>query len=62
MGLTFVKGKVAGPKGKQTGVEFLVDSGAKYTLLPWKSWKAIGLKPKRSMTFILADGTTPADR
>ena len=57
MGLTYVKGKVAGPKGKQTGVEFLVDSGAKYTLLPWKSWKAIGLKPKRSMTFILADGT-----
>src|SRR5438128_1147655 len=57
MGITYVEGTVAGPKGKQTTVEFLIDSGAKYTLLPLKSWKAIGLKPQRSLTFILADGT-----
>ena len=57
MGVTYVKGTVAGPKGKQATLEFLVDSGAKYTLLPFKSWKTIGLKPVRSMTFILADGT-----
>lgn len=57
MGITYVEGTVAGPKGKETTVEFLVDSGAKYTLLPLKSWKAIGLKPQRRMTFVLADGT-----
>jgi predicted aspartyl protease len=35
----------------------LVDSGALYTLLPEKDWKTLGLKPKRRMTFTLADGT-----
>lgn len=43
---------------KQATVRFLVDSGATYTLLPYNDWKAIGLSPKRSMTFTLADGTT----
>lgn len=57
MGITYVEGTVSGPAGKQTTVEFLVDSGAKYTLLPLKSWKAIGLKPVRRLTFVLADGT-----
>jgi clan AA aspartic protease len=57
MGLTFVEGTVKGKKKKTATVEFLVDSGALYSLLPEKDWKAIGLKPKRSMTFTLADGT-----
>ena len=57
MGITYVEGTVSGPTGKQATVEFLVDSGAKYTLLPLKNWKAIGLKPQRELTFILADGT-----
>jgi clan AA aspartic protease len=57
MGLTFVEGTVAGKRGKKAAVKFLVDSGATYTLLPEKDWKAIGLKPKRTMTFTLADGT-----
>ena len=57
MGMTTVEGTVAGPKGKRTHFEFLVNSGAKYTLLPSKSWRAIGLKPQRTMTFVLADGT-----
>jgi|ERR1043165_4528599 clan AA aspartic protease len=57
MGLTYVEGTVTGTKGKKATVEFLVDSGAIYSLLPEKDWKAIGLKPKRSMTFTLADGT-----
>ncbi len=35
----------------------LVDCGATYSLLPVKHWKNIGLKPKRSVTFTLADGT-----
>src|SRR2546425_10185865 len=57
MGITFVEGTVTGPTGKQTRTEFLVDSGAKYTVLPLKIWKAIGLKPERRLTFVLADGT-----
>lgn len=57
MGLTYIDGTVSGVKGKQVRVRFLVDSGATYTLLPEKSWRAISLKPKRSLTFTLADGT-----
>jgi clan AA aspartic protease len=57
MGLTFVEGTVTGKKGKKVTVKFLIDSGAIYSLLPEMDWKAIGLKPKRTMTFTLADGT-----
>lgn len=57
MGLTYVEGIVTGPTEKQATVEFLVDSGAKYTLLPEAAWKTIELAPRRRMTFILADGT-----
>ena len=44
MGLTFVEGTVSGKKGKKASVKFLIDSGAIYTLLPEKNWKALGLK------------------
>jgi hypothetical protein len=44
MRLTFIEGTVSGPKGKQATVKFLVDSGVKYTLLPHKVWRAIGLE------------------
>jgi predicted aspartyl protease len=57
MGLTYIVGTVTGKKKKQATVNFLVDSGAIYSLLPEKDWKAIGLKAKRTMTFTLADGT-----
>jgi predicted aspartyl protease len=35
-----------------------VDSGATYSLLPHPEWQTIGLEPKRSMRFTLADGTS----
>ena len=57
MGITYIEGSVTGPTGNRT-VRFLVDSGASYTLLPHSDWQAIGLKPKREMTFTLADGAT----
>src|SRR5437667_8245619 len=57
MSITYIEGTVSGPTGKQTTTEFLVDSGAKYTLLPLKIWRAIKLKPTRRLTFVLADGT-----
>ena len=61
MGLTYIEGQVRGRKKKTATVRFLVDSGAVYTLLPEKVWKAIGLAPKRTLTFTLADGT-PVER
>ena len=47
--MTFIEGTVTGPTGKRTTAEFLVDSGARYTLLPEASWKAIELSPKLSL-------------
>src|SRR5205809_205715 len=58
MGLTYISATVTGPTRKKAKVKFLVDSGAKYTLLPHAVWKAIKLAPKRVATFTLADGTT----
>jgi clan AA aspartic protease len=57
MGLTYVEGTVTGPTGKKSAAEFLLDSGAKYTLLPEPISKAVELSPKRRMIFTLADGT-----
>jgi len=57
VGLTYVEGVVAGPSGPSRAVRFMIDSGAKYSLLPLADWRAIGLAPKRRMTFALADGT-----
>ncbi|MBI5473447.1 MAG: aspartyl protease family protein [Ignavibacteriae bacterium] len=57
MGLTHIKGRVKGSRGKHVVVNFLVDSGATYTLLTERAWKAIGLRPKRKVEFTLADGT-----
>jgi clan AA aspartic protease len=58
MRVIYIKGTVTGPTRKHAIVKFLVDSGAQYTLLPHDTWKAIGLAPKRTMSFTLADGTT----
>lgn len=58
MGITHVEGIVRGPAGQERGVRFLVDSGATYTVLPYDVWQALGLSPRRSATFTLADGTT----
>ena len=57
MGLTFVEATVSNPEGESSDIRFLVDSGATYTVLPAGTWQALGLKPKRQMTFTLADGT-----
>ena len=56
MGITYISGTVTGPKGQRT-LEFLVDSGATYSLLPLDDWQAIGLSAKRSVRFSLADGS-----
>ena len=58
MGITYVTGKVSAGKGREAELKFLVDSGAKYTVLPKPVWKSLKLKPKRAAQFVLADGTT----
>ncbi len=57
MGLTFIEATVTGPSGKREQLQFLVDSGASYTLLPEAVWQRLDLQPKRKVTFTLADGT-----
>ena len=56
MGLTYIEGTVSN-NGKSKPVKFLIDSGASYSVLPQEVWKGLKLKPKRSMSFTLADGT-----
>src|SRR3954468_1648662 len=56
MGITHIEGTVTGPDGSRS-LNFLVDSGATYTLLPCDVWQAIGLASKRSLSFVLADGS-----
>jgi len=57
VGITYIEGEVRGPTGKHETVEFLLDSGLTYSLLPQTIWKAIEFEPQRQMTFSLADGT-----
>ena len=57
VGLTYIDGVVSGPSGVTRTVRFLVDSGAKYSLLPLDDWRPLGLTPMRRVTFVLADGT-----
>ena len=57
MGAIYIEGTVTGPTGKTVTTRFLVDSGATYTLLPKPDWEEIGLQPKRTEAFALADGT-----
>ncbi len=56
MGLVYVTLDVAKDDRKRS-VEFLVDSGAVMSVLPQPIWRAIGLKAKRRLRFVLADGT-----
>jgi predicted aspartyl protease len=58
MGLTFVEGILTAPNGRQVRERFLVDSGAKYTLVSREKWEQLGLVPQRRVSFVLADGTT----
>lgn len=56
VGITHIDAVVRGPKA-EAAVRLLVDTGAGYTLLPHDVWQQIGLEPRRSELFSLADGT-----
>ena len=43
---------------KVAGVNFLVDSGAVYSLVPGKILDQLEIEPYKEMSFSLADGTT----
>ena len=58
MGLVYVDMNVSAPGQPARSVRFLIDSGAAYSLLPREVWKDLKLKPKRTLEFTLADGTT----
>ena len=59
VGMTYIGGFVtrAEGRGRPVPVRFIVDSGAVYSVLPEQVWKRLGLRPKRSAHFELADGT-----
>jgi clan AA aspartic protease len=58
MGVTFVKVKVANPADPSRAIEeqFLVDSGAVYSLVPRSDLERIGIAPHSRRSFILANG------
>lgn len=60
MGITFVKMKVSNPaRPKKSAIhEFLVDSGAVYSVLPAGDLKKLGVKAVRHEEFLLANGET----
>ena len=60
MGIVYIYATVSGPKGEES-LQFLVDTGAGYTVLPYKIWKKLGLKGEEVERFRLADGS-PIDR
>ena len=57
MGLTYINAKLSVEGAPEQTVNMLIDSGAQYSLLPVGIWQKLGLRPKRSVTAILADGT-----
>ena len=59
MGLTHVTLQVANPaRPKRTlPVDFLVDSGAVYSVVPVTTLRKLGVKPHSTQVFTLADGS-----
>jgi predicted aspartyl protease len=58
MGMTYLDATMRGPTGKLERMTFLLDSGSQYTLLPHNVWTALELRPKRTQSFRLVDGTS----
>ncbi len=59
MGLTYVQASIANPTKprRSARLKFLVDSGAQYSVVPAPVLRHLGIKPVRTKTFILADGS-----
>ncbi len=63
MGLTFLTMELADPANPTVTetVEFLIDSGAHYSLVPRPVLERLGIRPMRMETFHLANGQTDVD-
>jgi clan AA aspartic protease len=59
MGLTVLELQVGNPANPEVTqpVEFLIDSGAIYSVVPSRTLEALGIKPLAEETFRLADGS-----
>lgn len=59
MGIVSAVLKLSNPSNRKNIFEgeFLVDSGALYTVIPKNIWQNLNLKPDRKQKFSLADGT-----
>ena len=59
MGLTHIKARITNPANprKSAELQFLVDSGAAYSVVPASILRRLGIKPRTKRTFILADGS-----
>ena len=59
MGLTYITASIINPGNpkRRTRLKFLVDSGAVYTVAPGAVLRRLGIKPRSSRVFTLADGS-----
>ena len=59
MGLTCIEADIANPSQprRKARVEFLLDSGAIYSVVPAPIFRRLGIKPTKTRSFLLADGT-----
>ena len=59
MGLTYIRASIANPARprRSARLRFLVDSGAQYSVVPTTVLRRLGIKPGKTKSFILADGT-----
>lgn len=59
MGVTFVKCTIKNPEepSKSQDIEFLVDSGATYSVVDSRILAKLGISPHRDQEFTLAEGT-----
>jgi aspartyl protease family protein len=59
MGLTYINADIANPaRPKRTErLEFLIDTGAFYSVIPANVLRKLGIKPHSRRTFTLADGS-----
>jgi clan AA aspartic protease len=59
MGLTYIQATIANPaKPRRTAkLRLLVDSGAAYSVVPASVLQRLGIKPTKTKSFILADGS-----
>lgn len=64
MGLTYIEADISNPAKpkKSARVEFLIDTGASYSVIPSRVLRNLGIKPHSRRTFILADGSKIARR